>query len=121
VKAVTRVVLIALLEGHIDPYDYVPVDPLDDSVSVQFLLGPDDGPGEESFQVSVCTPRWLSREIAAKGPLDGRHHLIVEPFDLGAAVDYLRGLFESLEGETWDELGEKCSRIGLWEFEDYRP
>lgn len=41
---------------------------------VQVIAGPNDHEGEESFDVIVCSPTWLSEQDV---PLIGRHHLIV--------------------------------------------
>lgn len=98
---------------------YVPADPADDGVWVRLIVGPADGPGEESFDVLVCTPLWLRKVVASEGPQIGRHHVIVDPFDLGVAVEFLRREIESLEADDWEALGEKVARFGYWEFEDY--
>ncbi|MFG1906097.1 Imm8 family immunity protein [Kribbella sp. NPDC048928] len=45
-------------------------------------VGPVDGPGEESFDLTVCTPSWLSRKIRESGPALGRHLVIVESLDI---------------------------------------
>jgi hypothetical protein len=54
---------------------YVPDDREDVGLLVQMLVGPAEKPGEESFDVVVCTPRWLDRWVREDGPLIGRHHL----------------------------------------------
>src|SRR3954466_4737803 len=49
-----------------------------DSLLLTLLVGPLDGPGEESFDVQVCTPQWIKERLAQKGtPEIGRHLLIV--------------------------------------------
>jgi hypothetical protein len=88
------------------------------AVLMQLLVGPDDGSGEESFDVLVCSPRWLQQQPA---PVIGRHHLVVSHFDLGAIEEFLRRQVESCAGETWSEVASKVGRIGRWEFEDYTP
>lgn len=103
------------------PGSYVSPDLLDDSFWLRMLVGLSDGPGEESFDVLVCTPAWLARTVAADGPQVGRHRLIVEMLDLGRAEIFLRRQIERLEAPTWGELADKIGRLGYWEFEDYRP
>lgn len=103
----------------IDVERYTPLNPHDDGQWVRFIIGPDNAPGEESFDVLVCTPAWLSDVISTDGPQIGRHHLIVDPMDLNEAITFLRRRFESLTAADWDGLAEKLSRIGHWEFEDY--
>lgn len=35
-------------------------DPASFVFGVQMLVGPADGPGEESFELTVCSPEWLA-------------------------------------------------------------
>ncbi|GAA3083768.1 hypothetical protein JOF29_004441 [Kribbella aluminosa] len=113
-KAAVRLVYSA----DVDVETYVPDDPNDDGVWVRFIVGPAGEPGEESFDVLVCTPLWLRRVVRGEGPQIGRHHLIVDPFDLRLAVGFLCRQFEELSAPTYDDPAEKLARLGLWEFED---
>lgn len=100
---------------------FVPDDPEDVGLLVQMVVGPAGKPGEESFDVVVCTPRWLDRWVLEEGPLIGRHHLIIGRWDAARIRLYLTEAVQSEEAPTWPELATKISRIGKWEFEDYRP
>jgi Immunity protein 8 len=100
---------------------YVPEDSEDVGLLVQMMVGPAGKPGEESFDVLVCTPRWLDRRVREGGPLIGCHHLVIERWDAARIRHYLTDAVESEEAPTWPELAIKISRIGKWEFEDYRP
>lgn len=88
------------------------------SLLVQILVGPSDGPGEESFDVLVVSPEWLADR---GGPTIGRHHIVVSRYDyeqlLGVIVDYL----DTSGGKDWSEVAAKVGRLGRWEFEDYLP
>jgi hypothetical protein len=103
-----------------DTGNSTPDAPADDSATVSFFIGPAGGRGEESFDVTVCTPRWLTRELERVGrPIIGRHLLIVDRIDLRRDIEYLTATFQQFRAETWPELGAKLARIGGWEFEDY--
>lgn len=107
-----------------DAYDlatFVPDDPARICVLVQIIAGPEGEPGEESFDVVVCSPGWLSDQVRAHGPTSGRHHLVVETFDWPVLRKYFVNLVHSCEGEDWSEVAAKLSRHGAWEFEDYQP
>ena len=82
---------------------------------------PGHGPGEESFDVTVCTPEWLSR-TADGGFYDARHHVVVnlESVDTNALHAWLARRVESVQADTWTEIGERLGRLGFWEFEDLR-
>jgi hypothetical protein len=42
------------------------------------MLGPRDGEGEESFDIVVCTPKWLAEKYGPADALVGLHKLIVD-------------------------------------------
>ncbi|HEV8626102.1 MAG TPA: immunity 8 family protein [Acidimicrobiia bacterium] len=107
--------------GRDEPATYVSPNPHDDAFSLRVLVGPAEGPGEESFDVLVCTPAWLARTVAEQGPMIGRHRLIVEHLDLPLAEQFLSDQIERLDEPSWPELAAKIARLGHWEFEDYRP
>jgi DNA-binding transcriptional LysR family regulator len=51
---------------------------------------------------------------------NGRHHLIVTGFDLAKIRSCLTGYARTCSAKTWHEAAMKLSRLGHWEFEDYR-
>jgi hypothetical protein len=105
----------------IDLEAYSPSDPSCFSFLLQAMFGPDDGEGEESFDIIVCTPGWIAGEVARKRIMDGRHHLIVDVFDLQKIQSFLTTYANSCSARTWQEAATKLSRVGKWEFEDYKP
>ena len=105
-----------------DPAEFVSPTPETDGYWLRMIIGPYGSPGEESFDLLICTPTWLAAEVEKNGPQIGRHHLVVANLDLPRAMSFLREQVEGrLSGETWHELAEKIARIGHWEFEDYQP
>jgi len=99
---------------------FSPADPSCFSFLLQAMFGIEGDDGEESFDVVVCTPFWLAREVERKGTVDGRHHLIVRTFDLDLIRSFLIGYAKTCTGKTWQEVAIKLSRLGKWEFEDYK-
>ena len=91
----------------------------DFGILVQLMVGPNDGPGQESFDITLCTTGWLSERVKEHGILEARHHLIVDSYDYGRIEQYLGRRVSELEGESWGALANKLGRIGYWEFEDY--
>lgn len=84
------------------------------------LVGPVNAPGEESLDVTVCSPEWLARKAGGE-PYSGRHHVVVdvESFDAAQLESWLRQQVHAVAAETWAEVGQRLSRLGYWEFEDY--
>ena len=99
----------------------LPADPSEFLLLARLSVGPSDGPGEESFDVEVCTPEWLARRCAVEGYVDGRHTVVttLDAFTEDGLRSFLTRRVENLTGETWRELAGMVARVGLWEFEDY--
>jgi Immunity protein 8 len=103
---------------HLDLH--TPKDPEHFCIAVRAMVGPEGGKGEESFDIDVCTPKWLEEACQSEGFVVGRHYLIVTKYDVTQLKSVITSLVESCEGDSWREVAEKVSRIGHWEFEDYR-
>ena len=99
-------------------------DPAEFAFGARMIVGPPDSPGEESFDITVCTPEWLATKCRAQGGLDDpRHHLVVtlDTFDQRTLRTWLDARVRAVEAPTWHEIGERLGRLGYWEFEDYTP
>lgn len=115
VRAVVRSIRFPYLESSRQ------VDPENACEQVELLVGPSDGPGEEIFYLTVCTPRALAEVLAAQTVLMGRHWLFVAELSPRKVEEFLRRRIEHIMGPTWDEVAQKVGRLGASEFEDYRP
>ena len=99
---------------------YKPGEPENFSLILRLIIGPTDQPGEESFDIRVCTPASLLDECAANGFVLGRHRLIVSNYDPSLIMNAVRKLVASCSGLTWAEVGAKLARIAYWESEGYQ-
>jgi hypothetical protein len=115
-----RAVIRSIYSSDLDVESYQPIDPFDDGQWIRLLIGPSDGPGEESFDVLVCTADWLAREIERDGMQLIRHTLVMDSFDLRRAMARLRHEVSLASGATWEELVLSLVQIGRWEFDGYR-
>jgi hypothetical protein len=84
------------------------------------MVGPMEREGEESFDIQVCTPQWLLSNMNKDDIICGRSFLIVIEYNFDRILNRIKILIESCSGREWDEIAEKVSRIGFWEFEDYK-
>lgn len=87
-------------------------------ILIQSMFGPKGVDSEESFDFIACNTSWIEQRIGL-GLFNGRHHLIMIQFNLEEIKDYLTAAANQISCSTWDEVAEKLSRIGKWEFEDY--
>lgn len=89
------------------------------AILVQLMVGPDGALGEESFDVTVCTPTWLAEWVRDEGVIDARHHIVVDRYDYLRLERYLHERVAACEGASWEEVATQVARLGRWEFEDY--
>lgn len=87
---------------------------------LQFLIGPKGGNGYESFDVIVCTPRWLLENQKAEDVVLDFHHLVVFKYDYNKIHEKAKEFVSSFRGESWDEVTNQLRKFWRWEFEDYR-
>ena len=85
------------------------------------MIGPENKEGAESFDMQICTPAWLKSEHSDSEIIFGRHMLIVFEYDFDRIKNKVSRYCDSCYGKNWQEIAEKLSRIGYWEFEDYQP
>jgi hypothetical protein len=103
-----------------DLRSFIPADAGCFCLLVQIMAGPDDGPGQESFDLTLCTPKWLLAEYSAQDVVPGRHMLLVFEYDFERIFSYLKSQVENAAGDDWRAVARQLSRIGKWEFEDYK-
>ncbi len=97
-----------------------PFDPANTLQLAEVYVGAVGEPGQEQYQVTVCTAAALAALLARQPFVVGRHWLFVSEFSAPAVEATLRKLIGKLEAPSWAELAEKVGRFALWEFEDYR-
>jgi len=89
-------------------------------VLLQLMMGPKGQMGEESFDLQVCTPKWLLSRYRNDDVMFGRHLLIVFEYNYNLIIDALQKYCDTCVGETWNEIAVQLSRVAKWEFEDYQ-
>ena len=99
---------------------YSPDEPDCFGFNLRLIAGPKGQPGEESFDIQVCTPQWLLRNFSREEVIIGRHFLIVFEYNFSHIRRKIEEFCERCTGNTWDDVASKLSRLGYWEFEDYK-
>ena len=99
--------------------DYSP--PVRDSFSflLQILAGPEGDDSRESFDVTVCTPKWMMERLNLQPIMPGRNYLIVKEYDYVELKSFIESYCTQCSGESWQDVAQKVGRLGKWEFEDY--
>src|SRR5215475_13595685 len=114
-----RAALRFLHSTDADPLrDFCPDGPF--GIPVQAIIGPANGPGEESFDFMLCTPEWFGTNMQ-DDIMIGRHYLFVKEFSYWRLEKFVRDYCTRCDGNSWQEVAEKLSRLGHWEFDGYSP
>ena len=100
---------------------YLPDEPDNFRFLLRAMVGPSDGEGEESFDVYVCTPKWLIENNNVSDVLLGLHKIIAFQYDYRRLRGFIEKYLMRCSGESWGEVARKASLLGHWEFEGYRP
>jgi len=80
------------------------------------MVAPADRPGEEPFDVDVCTPRWLEARAAEHGPIVGRHYPTVVSFPVRPGWSCLGGV-----GNGYKVASDGRTLISRDGLRQYRP
>jgi hypothetical protein len=86
---------------------------------LQAMIGAKNEEGDESFDITVCTPRWIIETHDIDSIIIGRHYLIVLKYDYHQLLQFIERFLRTCSGKDWEEVASKVSRLGHWEFEDY--
>lgn len=97
------------------PEGDIPENPTDCAVLVQAMIGPVDGPGEESFDFLVVTPDALKR----LAPRWGRGLLVLPAFSWDQVRRHVERLVAQCGDDSWANATQRLSRFADWEFESY--
>ncbi|KMM45580.1 hypothetical protein CWIS_09880 [Cellulomonas sp. A375-1] len=89
------------------------------AIPIRLMIGPADAPGEESFDLTVCSALWLGQQVEDTPVFDPRHYLVVGEFHWPTVRRYLEWRVERCVGATWEAVARQLSRFAFWEFEDY--
>lgn len=89
------------------------------SFLLQIFVGTSGKEGEESFDVLICTPKWIQGNYKEDDIILGIHKIIVFKYDFNSLKRRLEKSINTITGDNWEEIANKIGRIGKWEFEDY--
>jgi hypothetical protein len=102
-----------------DLESFHPEDASEFAFLLQLFVGPDAEEGMESFEVTVCSPKWLVKAYGPEEVVVGRHFLFMSEYNYQRMVIAIEKFLRHCSGSTWNEVATKVSRLGAWEFEDY--
>jgi len=115
-----QAVLKGLHSTDIDIETYMPDKEDNFGFVLTAMVGPMDSEGKESFDITVCTPQWLKERYGTSEVLLGLHKLIVFRYDYVRLRQFIEKYLMRCSGAGWEDVAQKVSLLGQWEFEGYR-
>jgi hypothetical protein len=114
-------------EGSLETY--APKDPERFGISVMAFIGPIDEEHSDSFDLLVCTPRWLVDhfddariarwDFETPGLVFGNRLLLMKRWDYSALHAAITDVCALHEADDWGTLASRIGRHIPWEF-DYQ-
>lgn len=99
---------------------YWPEDETCFSFPIELRIGPEGSNASDLFQMTVCTPGWLSKQNSGMTAVFGENLLIVFGYNWDMIHSYLENRINRIMAGDWPTLALKLSRFARWEFENYR-
>jgi len=117
-----KAIVKRLYADDFEPLESVDIsDPTCFELNVCVMVGPVATSGEESFDITVCTPGWLMLECERRHVVWGRNYLVVDTYNVATIKETIQRKVDSIGADTWEEFAHKLGRWARWEFEDYKP
>ncbi len=112
-----------MIDAEVKWIDWVDDLPTDQSkpnmIAITAGIGSISSEAADNFQVLVCNPEWVAKQVVANSGIWPRGLLIVEAIDTEHVKSTLNALSRQFSGSTsWPEFAERLNRYLLWEFED---
>jgi hypothetical protein len=86
-------------------------------VRVAAGIGPSDDDGTEWFYFLVCSPSWITDELADTRAKWGRAVLLMREYSSTVVREELERLCRSFEAPSWEQIAESLARFMGWEFD----
>lgn len=109
------------LEIEDELINFWPEDPECFGSWIRAMIGPDTEEGAESFDMQICTPKWLQDETAKNNILLGKGMIIINEYDYDQIMIFLKKQIAECHADDWPTIAQKLSRFSFWEYEDYQP
>ena len=100
-----------------DPLDsYQPEDMNMFHFWVEISVGIEGEEGEDLYQVSICSQKWIEERIKENTFFVGLYTIIMQKYDYDNICQTLNRLF-CIEGKNYEEIFTKLGQIGLSEYQ----
>lgn len=99
---------------------YIPPEEENFCFLLQAMIGSLGGDGEESFDIEVCTPIWLYKNLTDNDVRLGCYTIIIKKYDYFLIKNFIEKYINNCEGKTWNDIALKLNELGRWEFFLYK-
>ena len=117
-QPMVRSILLKTMKGPVDLKHFKPADPLNFEIGLEIAIGIKEfGDGSERFDISVCTPKWISDNLKNNDCKMGHGMLILREYSYDLIVGNIQCYVEKCVGNTVDDVLRRIGLLGEWESE----
>jgi hypothetical protein len=88
--------------------------------TVRVLIGPEDGHGEEIFDVHIASPQWIEGECIRKGYWSSQKTIVIADWTVEKVRAAVQGCVFKVSGDSWQSIAQQLAGFMFWEFQDYK-
>ena len=114
-----RAELKELMCSNFDLRTYVPSEPDLFGFWIEVEIGVEGQSGADLFQLFVCSPRWLNREVREKGAMWEYARVVIPAYDYLDLRSFVAKTVGAVGGKDWQEVVAQLRLLARWEFEGY--
>ncbi len=98
---------------------YKPIENDNFGFLLQLFIGESHKEGADSFDLTVCTSKWIKNNFILEDGFSLKDHLIVSDYDFDEIKNYLENHINNLNETSWEKIAMKIDKIAHWEFRNY--
>jgi len=103
--------------GFAELEEFKPEDPSNFEIDLEIFVGFEASPGEERFDLTVCTPHWILELLKEDDPMMGHGIIIVSNYSYPQIVEYIKSYVKMCVGSNIDDAMRRVGLLGEWESE----
>ncbi len=111
-------IFLKTIKGRIELVQFIPLDDFEFEIGLEvFVQINERGKGIERFDVTVCTPSWISNNLKNGDCVIGHGMLIVQKYSYDLIISSIERHVKMCKGRTVDDVMRRIGLLGEWESE----
>ncbi|MCL9677371.1 immunity 8 family protein [Acinetobacter sp. ACZLY 512] len=99
--------------------NYIPEEEDNFEIVVRLMIGSEDNDSADSYDITICTPKWIQARCDYENIIWGKNLLIVCKYDYSMILNGIKDKIYHIQGNKWHDIAIQISRLAEWEYEGY--